>query len=328
MVTHPSARSQAVTDLVIVNPLGAALRHYTNQLEKMLNASGLSTTVISVLEPSASGLNRVSWLRQYVSALRTARCHRRRGGRLIVTWPVLGHLDRLLVPILSTTRRCVIVMHDPRPLVRAVGYGKATVGLANLFAPKNSLVVHSDLAAKDLQASTDRYVRLPHPLISSGELSARPAQPVLRVLGQWKPDRDLDLLATLANQFTDVSLEIVGRGWPEVRGWDVRDDFVSETELDELIRTSSVVLIPYRRYYQSGIAARAIEMAVPVVGTARELSAMTGPDYPFLVPDGADASGWAEVSRSAMTTTTALLDQVSAEATASASDSWKRWALS
>lgn len=327
-MTLPSSRSRTVADLVIVNPLAGALQHYTSQLERMLNASGVSTHVISVAEPSLSGKGRVRWLRNYFSALRATRRHRRRGGRLIVTWPVLGHLDRILVPIVSADRRSVIVMHDPRPLVRAVGYGRIIIALANLLSPKNSLVVHSELAAEHLRLRDDRLVLLPHPLLSGGARPTRPSTPVVRVLGQWKPDRDLELLAALADRLGDVRMEIVGRGWPAVAGWSVRDEFVPEGELDDLIRTSSVVLIPYRRYYQSGIAARAVEMAVPVVGTADELGAMTGRGYPFLVPNAADVSEWVEASLAALTSSSSLLQRVSVDASSNASVPWEQWARS
>lgn len=322
------APSGAQVELVIVNPLAAALQHYTAQLEKMLARVGIASTVLAVTEPSVSGGGRMQWLQQYLRALREARKLRKRGARIVVTWPVLGHIDRLLVPFVTGSRQAVIVMHDPRPLVRAVGYGRGAVILADLIAAPNSLIVHSDLAADEMPGRRDTITRLPHPLVSEVSSRALPTQPVVRVLGQWKPDRDLELLRDLASLLSGVSLEIIGRGWPPVDGWAVRDEFVPEVELDRLLRSSTAVLIPYRRYYQSGIAARAIELAVPVVGGSRELSTMTGADYPFLVPDGAAVGRWADAVQAALASPAGRTAEVSIGAGLSASAPWREWVRS
>jgi hypothetical protein len=310
-----------------VNPLAGALRHYTKQLEQMFDGSEISVAVVSVPEPSMSGSSKLTWLWEYSKALIKARRVRRPGGRVVVTWPVLGHVDRVFAPLLAGPLTTV-VMHDPRPLVRAVGYGTAVVRIASLLAPKRSLIVHSELAAEHLSASAGDVIQLPHPLLSSATTPALVPSPVVRVLGQWKPDRDVSLLESLVALLPAAQLEIVGRGWPQVPGWIVRDEFVSESELDGLIRTSSAVLIPYQRYYQSGIAARAIEAAVPVIGRGRELSSMTGGDYPFLLGSDASAHVWAEMIRSAINSEPAMLERVRAAATARALDGWKTWARS
>jgi len=326
-VTDPTAPSGPSADVIIVNPLAGALRHYTERLQRILVDSGSSVTVFSVPEPSFSGRSRVAWIREYASALLRARRVRRHGCRVLVTWPALGHIDRVVAPLLAG-RPTTIVMHDPLPLVRAVGYSSVSTRVATLLAPKHSLMVHSELAAEDLAGRAGPLVQLPHPLANLATVPVPSDPPFVRVLGQWKPDRDLALLETLAPLLPDARLEIVGRGWPPVAGWAVRDEFVSEDEMDDLINTSSAVLIPYRRYYQSGIAARAIEAAVPVIGTARELSSMTGASYPFLLGQDAGALEWSETIRSAIASDTALLEEVRADATAWALDEWKTWARS
>lgn len=324
-MTEPRALIRSNADLVIVNPLAGALRHYTQQLEQMFDGSAISVAVLSIPEPSISGKSRLTWLWEYAKTLVKARRTRRSGGRVVVTWPVLGHFDRIVAPLLSG-RQTSVVMHDPRPLVRAVGYGTVVVKIANLLAPKRSLIVHSALAAEHLPGSARSVVQLPHPLLSSMTSPVRPASPVVRVLGQWKPDRDVSLLESLATFLPSSRLEIVGRGWPPVPGWIVRDEFVSERELDGLIRTSSSVLIPYRRYYQSGIAARAIEAAVPVIGRSDELSSMTGGDYPFLLRSDANVRDWVDMIRSAIDSEPVVLERVRAVATTRALDGWKTWA--
>lgn len=312
-------------DVIVVNPLGGALHHYTKRLIETLRAADVRTTSITLLEPSRSDGSRLKWVRQYVGALISVCRHRARGTRVLVTWPVLGHLDRILVSMLTGDRRAVIVMHDPRPLVKAVGYGRTALALSQRLAPSTSLVVHSDIALEDIKTQGLSAISLPHPIGASEVPRAAPAAPVLRVLGQWKPDRDTDLLAALVPLLPGTHFEVVGRGWPEVSGWTVKDAFVSEEELDRLVSTSSAVLIPYQRYYQSGIAARALEAAVPVVGRRKELAPMAGDQYPFLVDEPRSAEDWAVVVRSAMTSGVQQLELARDETMARSLQAWVDW---
>jgi hypothetical protein len=105
------------------------------------------------------------------------------------------------------------------------------------------------------------------------------------VLGQYKPARDVDALRRLARNIgPSADLQIHGRGWPEIQGWAVRSDFVPESEMDALISSSSVVLVPYRRFFQSGVAIRCLENGIPVVGPVNtSLDELFGERSPLLV---------------------------------------------
>jgi hypothetical protein len=110
----------------------------------------------------------------------------------------------------------------------------------------------------------------------------------IRVLGQYKVDRDIQGLMRLAtNAPPEWRLEIIGRGWPPVDGWHICNEFVTEGRFDELIRTSHAVLIPYSRFFQSEVAVRALEWGVPVVGPYdSSLQIALGDDCGWLVKDG------------------------------------------
>ena len=111
---------------------------------------------------------------------------------------------------------------------------------------------------------------------------------IVRVLGQWKSSRDIEAMKSVAAAAYDGNprFEVVGRGWPEVDGWSVDNRFVPEAELDNLIHSSQVVLIPYSRFYQSGIAIRALENNRVTVGPAdSSLADILGADSPCLVHD-------------------------------------------
>ncbi|WP_210494634.1 hypothetical protein [Patulibacter sp. SYSU D01012] len=67
---------------------------------------------------------------------------------------------------------------------------------------------------------------------------------------------------------------------------------MSEDELTQSLRASNVVLIPYSRYYQSGIAIRALEEGTPVVGRRHTfLESLLGAAYPGLV-DSESTDEW------------------------------------
>ena len=119
-------------------------------------------------------------------------------------------------------------------------------------------------------------------------------------MGQYKVDRDLPLLASIAtNADSAWSLSVTGRGWPDIQGWDVESRFVSEEEFDTGLRAAGVILVPYRRFYQSGVAIRALEVGTPVVGPRQSvLSSVVGPKSPWLADD--DVKSWTEAIRSSL----------------------------
>jgi GT2 family glycosyltransferase len=261
--------------VVIINPLGAALRHYTSELQNVLEAAGgLVLLTTSFPEPSATGRGRIAWLRAYVSALvEIRRSPSLRGARLIVTWPILGYLDALVLRLFYGSG-ATLVMHDPEPLVRAVGYDRVSVHLARLFQKHLEVVVHSHAAEASVK-SRGAYATLslnPHPILPARQSphvlpSGGTLTPIIRVLGQYKADRDIPVLRAIAHSLGGgARLEIYGRGWPAVEGWVVTEGFLSEEDMAARIRDSSVIVVPYIRFFQSGVAIRALENGVAVVG--------------------------------------------------------------
>lgn len=302
-VLNRNRHSVTNREITIVNPLGGALSHYTNALATLLRASGAQVRVLSIDEPSVSGLGRVYWFLGYLELLRKVGRpgNGNRMSRTLVTWPVVGFLDLLLVGAICG-KSSAIVYHDPKPLVRSIGNGRATARLVSIFPSRPGVVVHSSAAADamhefGLGASSDI---LAHPMLppTRREDEAKPTgerRPAIRVLGQFKQDRDLEVLQSLAAQFSlECDLEIAGRGWPAVDGWNVDSRFVTEQELDDLVRSSDAIVIPYKRFYQSGIAIRALEAGTPIVGRAgTSLEDLYGSDSQLLVAEagGMDDSG-------------------------------------
>ena len=297
--------------LLILNPLGVALSHYTTALMHQLADAGIETELLSVVEPSQSGKSRLQWLADYSSMLYSAgRRTRKRNSaeHVLLTWPVLGFLDLLMVKVLCGNSG-VIVYHDPQPLVRSVGSSELVAGLVRLVRKRPGTLVHSNEAAQamNLVGLTDGMTLVPHPILPPADAGKGLAsvnegtsrRPRVRVLGQYKADRDIDLLTSLAGRLGQkYDLNIVGRGWPAIPGWNVDARFVPEDELDKLIATSDAIVIPYKRFYQSGIAIRALEHAVPIVGRAdTSLGDLYGPQSRLLVTvkdevPGQDVETW------------------------------------
>jgi GT2 family glycosyltransferase len=282
----------------VVNPLAATLHHYQTELLSVLRHAGTPVTVLAFPEPSTGAQGRVSWLVRYAAALvRAGISVRRSRGRLLVVWPVVGYLDLVLLRA-AAGRHASLVVHDPIPLVKAVGYGGSARRIGLRFGAGVQVIVHSLTARRALDpALPDEQVTvLPHPILPPREKSTTAgslgSRPIIRVLGQYKPDRDLEALSVVAERFSDcATLEVYGRGWPAVDGWSVRPHFVSETEMDKLVASSNAVLIPYGRFFQSGIAMRCLERATAVVGpAASSLEDLYGSTSALLVHDRDDWS--------------------------------------
>lgn len=305
-------QQQPVT--VLVNPLGGALAHYTEALAKTLGASGAEVRVHTVQEPSVSGQTRGRWLLDYLGVLKSVRSSAA-GFRTqtLVVWPVLGFFDLLLVRLLCGSAASV-VYHDPKPLVRSVGSDPFSGRLIAWMPNLPNVVVHSQAAAEAMQSLgfKSKMHLLAHPMLPPMTAPAEATRhgrerPVVRVLGQYKRDRDLGALEALASQIaSEIDLEIVGRGWPDLEGWKVDSRFVSEQELDDLIRSSAAIVIPYLRFYQSGIAIRALESNTPIVGrAATSLADLYGQKSRLLIPEDpktglVDDRFWADAVRYAV----------------------------
>jgi GT2 family glycosyltransferase len=334
------ARAPIKPVTVLVNPLGGALAHYTEALARTLEASGTEVRLYAINEPSISGQSRWRWLSDYLRLLaKTREAGRRSHRRTLVVWPVLGFFDLVLVRLLCGGGASV-VYHDPKPLVRAAGSSPLSARLVFRLPNLPQVVVHSVAAAKAMTSLgfTSTMHLLAHPMLPPVALDAKAAEqatvrrPVVRVLGQFKRDRDLGALEALARELTsDVDLEIVGRGWPSLDGWKVDSRFVSEQELDELVKSSDAIVIPYLRFYQSGIAIRALEANTPVVGrAATSLADLYGPESRLLLREDPQTGlvedrSWAEAVRYAVSDGRKETIEAALAYHSAAVSEWKSW---
>lgn len=270
---------------VIINPLGGTLKHYTDVLAGYFREAGLRVDVLTIDEPSRSGRGRLHWLRQYFRAL--ANADRRRPVAVIVTWPVIGYLDAVLHQMLMRHTPVYLVVHDPKPLTAGVGHSAYSRQLASLRPFRPRVIAHSAIAEECLLRSVTvrSAVALPLPTAKPRPVvRADDPRVTIRALGQYKPDRDLGALRAIAACGpSNARYEVIGRGWPAIEGWEVTDAFVAEWTFMDLLATSSVVVIPYRRFFQSEVAVRALECGTAIVGPAdSSLRELLGDGHPWL----------------------------------------------
>lgn len=280
------------------------MHHYSRELVDVLETVGRGDVVLeTIFEPSITKAGSRRWLSEYLLALRRLGRARRSGSSIVVTWPVLGFLDIVIIRMIAGPGHS-LVLHDTVPLVKSIGYGRIAQAVASLFTSRVQIVVHSERAAGDIKSARLRRhaLLLPHPILRpESDDAPTPSRKIVSVLGQYKADRDVAAMEQISSAFgSDIHFRAVGRRWPEVPGWTVRDEFVEEGELDRLIDESSCVVIPYLRFYQSGIAIRSLERSVPVVGpSGTSLDELLGSDSPLLVKNSSD---WPRAVESALMT--------------------------
>lgn len=248
----------------LCNPLPSALRHYADEVVE--TGSRIGTRFVDAQARPVEGLSGAAGQAMMArNAVQNARDARRRDASTIQLWPSLGLLD----PILWTggKSRAAVVLHDPVPLRRQVGFGKTSKYIAKSSGRAKSPLIISHSRAAYVEATqllpSYEHLQVRHPVMTASGSAVKADEPLVVVAGQYKPQRDLELLAAIGPllRSAGVRAEIHGRGWPaDIPGWDVSSRFLSEAELDHVLGRAWGVLIPYNLYFQSGIALRALEL--------------------------------------------------------------------
>lgn len=269
--------------IAIVNPLPTALAHYAKEIDAVLQAVGQPSYRLPT--PSVESAGRTPPVLRTARTLLSRLSVRAVADDVLVLWPAFGLFD----PVTFRGRRAPtwLIVHDAVPLRRQFGM-RAWAGSLGRRALSDRLrvVVHSEPARKIMEQRGWPVSLAPHPILPPSESTTTRGDTV-RVLGQWKPARSPEPLASLAAERTlDGRREILGRDWPDVPGWRVDARFLSETEMDDRIAESGSVVIPYDRYFQSGVAVRCLERGTPVAGHRHPfLTDLYGADWPGIVVD-------------------------------------------
>ncbi|MCV7136630.1 glycosyltransferase [Mycobacterium hodleri] len=280
----------------LYSPLHDVSEHFVERLSESLEAGGVPSIRLESRNGEVAGSLRAKAL-ALGAHIKNGRRYAREGGPNVVAWPLLGWLDMPLWR--HYTNQTFIAMHDPEPLARQNGLSPRAAALSRkLSGSKWPHLVTMSPEAHDVAAryfAPERIHLAPHPMRApSSDSAVRPVRTVL-VLGQYKPARDLDAMAAIAPSLTAAGWNptVAGRGWPPIPGWQLINRFLPEEEFHELLASASVVLLPYRYYFQSGVALRALEAGVPVVGRSTGfLTSILGANFPGAVGNWDDPSSW------------------------------------
>lgn len=199
-----------------------------------------------------------------------------------VQWTVLPRLDARWLPGVVARRPTVLTAHDVLPRRR-----RDLDAWRKILRRVDRVIVHSPRSAAELVAfgaDERRVVSMPHPVFSpTGDDSLPPSEgPTLLFFGLLRAYKGLDTLIE--------ALELIGRRIPQVRlviagdpvdpvdplralaerlgvaqqvEW--RLGFVPEADVAGLMRSATLVVLPYRRINGSSVLATALGYGRPVV---------------------------------------------------------------
>jgi glycosyltransferase involved in cell wall biosynthesis len=280
----------------IYSPLHNVSEHFVERLIESLEAVGVASVRLRSRNGEVGG-DLCAKALAFGAHVRNVRHYVHAGGPNVVAWPLLGWWEMPLWR--HRTNKTLIAMHDPEPLVRQNGLSpRAATRSAKVCGSKWPHLVTMSPEAHAVAAKYFDPARIhlaPHPMRAPNPGNTVPNSRSVLVLGQYKPARDLDAMATIAPSLRAGGWNptVAGRGWPPIPGWRAIDRFVSEVEFHELLGSAAVVLLPYKYYFQSGVALRALEAGVPVVGrNTGFLTSILGSNFPGAVDDWDDPSSW------------------------------------
>jgi hypothetical protein len=286
--------------VVIVNCLPATLGHYQHELLSVLDGASPNRQVILRREVADQiGSTRSKIIRAGAIVWNRLTGYLNSNADIIVVvWPLFGFLDIITWSLAARKNHVIIIYHDPRPLRRQVGtsrmYSLLFRQLSRIFGVE--ALCHTYAAKEALFDATGVSALVaPHPILAPDAERLQTAQErqiengtaTVIVLGQYKPARSLQPLIEIAQlSSANYRLQIFGRGWPDIPGWEVVDSFLSEQDFTEQLMRSTCVVIPYSRFFQSGVAVRCAEAGVPVVAPRHEhIMQIYGERWPGLVDE-------------------------------------------
>ena len=300
---EPGPDRERTSPVRIYSPLHQVSEHFVDRLTESLVTRDIPVIRLGSRNGEV-GADRRAKAMALGAHIRNARRYVQQGGPNVVAWPLLGWWEMPLWR--HDTHKTLIAMHDPEPLVRQNGLTpRAAVQAARLSGSKWPHLVTMSPEATDVAARYFDAARIhlaPHPMRAPTLDLSHSTDGTVLVLGQYKPARDLEIMAKIAPALRAKGWNpvVAGRGWPQIPNWQIIDRLLPEAEFQNLLRSAAVVLLPYRFYFQSGVCLRALESGVPVVGRATGfLTSILGPDFPGAIDDWVDQEAWIEAINAA-----------------------------
>lgn len=210
-----------------------------------------------------------------------------------------GGYYELFLAVLAklTLRKVVITVHDVESF--APGYSVNSNLIARIYNTSDRLITHNRISKDELVARLKinpakisiiphgNYIENEFKSFSSGEgrtlLGLGMNSKVVLFFGQIKHVKGLDLLieamATVARDVPEVILMIAGRPWKtDFSGYEelidkagIRDRcilhirFIEDEEIPQYFAAADIIVLPYRKIYQSGVILMAMSLGKPVL---------------------------------------------------------------
>jgi glycosyltransferase involved in cell wall biosynthesis len=176
----------------------------------------------------------------------------------------------------------LVVIHDPQPhsgdeaSARAVPVRAVT---CLVEATARCIMLHSDRLVPQLRAGLRSHPRIvvPHGCVPASNPVPVPDIPRCVMVGRMYYYKGADVGVAAFEQIActrpdcrmtiagagPVATELAGR--PEIPNLTIRDGYIEEVTLDTILRSATLVLLPYRDATQSGVGLKAIALGIPCV---------------------------------------------------------------
>jgi glycosyltransferase involved in cell wall biosynthesis len=230
--------------------------------------------------------------------------------RILREWqPDIFHAQENYDPRLFVLARpypAVLTIHDVRPHLGAHPIGRARSLFRNAWIRgADRIVLHGENLRFEAEAEArfdpKRFVIVPHGLDPLPRPLPIPSQPNVLLFGRMERYKGLDVLLEAMDKVwkvrPDVKLTVAGDGPEATRvrpnaRIDVRIGYWPEGEVDDLLGTASLMVLPYLVGSQSGVGSLAVSRGIPTLVTDVGSLADLTIDSSFVVPPG-DAVGLA-----------------------------------
>ena len=270
----------------------------TSAMDRPVEGAEVATLYQGVFGPSPAWRRGLRWLRATVQSLRAARS---RGARVchlhLFQATGLEFVNALGARLAGL--RLVVTAHDVASLA-----GQAEPLARSIYRLADAVIVHNETSANDargiLGLPPDGVHVIPHghylesvpteppsAAVARRQLGLPAAGPIALFFGQIKRAKGLDLLLrawpSVRARHPQAQLVVAGRPWKDETadyealvadgsGVHLRWGYVAEEDVPLYYAAASVVVLPYRRIYQSGVLLLAQSYGRPVL--ASDLPAM------------------------------------------------------
>lgn len=243
-------------------------------------ASSQSDRMLFLEQARASGVELIQVPRRRLRSLlsQTLWLHRDLRRRRIAAAVVQSHVDPRYAT-LGIALPAALVLHDPvihsgdtlSTFPRHVRAMRRVVELTSAC-----LIIHSERLLEQVQPLLRKLpiAVVPHgAYLASSPAPVPPARRLLifgRLFEYKGVDTALDAFGMLPPEMSDVTLTIAGRGplATRARGQhnvELREEYITESDIDALLGEIRLVLLPYKDATQSGVGMRAIGHGIPCI---------------------------------------------------------------